>query len=148
MDTTEDACQGDSGGPLIGYFHDQIKPTELFPKESDDINEINVENTENLGSKSSIPDSKAKENDIIGPAENHVADIDPNSMRLENFIKLDLTPKRKILDKFLAKGDISRDGNVNDDLIRNIELGAGEDGKERAHRDVSSNQKDKTTLFS
>ena len=94
MDTTEDACQGDSGGPLVGYFHDQIKPIELFPKESDDINEINVENTENLGSKSSIPDSKAKENGIIGPAENHVADIDPNSMRLENFIKLDLTPKR------------------------------------------------------
>ena len=143
MDTTEDACQGDSGGPLVGYFHDQIEPLELFPKESVDTNELNVENTENSKTKSSISHSKATDNGNVDLAENHVKDIDPNSMRLENFIKLDLTPKRKILDKFLAKGDISHDENFNNDIIRSIELGTTKNGKERNHRDVSSNQSDK-----
>ena len=141
LDTTEDACQGDSGGPLVGYFHDQIKPLELFPKASGDTNEL--ENIETLETESSISHSKATENENIVPTENHVADIDPNSMRLENFIKLDLTPKRKILDKFLAKADIFPGENVNDDIIRSIELGTGKDGKERISRDVSQNQRNK-----
>ena len=93
VDTTQDACQGDSGGPLVGHFNDQIKPLELFPDELEDVVDIDI--------KDVLPHQKPKEelsqledetdiNKIYEEDQSDSDNIDPNDMRLEDFVKLDL----------------------------------------------------------
>ena len=94
VDTTQDACQGDSGGPLVGHFNDQIKPLELFPDELEDVVDIDI--------KDVLPNQKPKEelsqledetdiNKIYEEDQSDSDNIDPNDMRLEDFVKLDLS---------------------------------------------------------
>ena len=94
VDTTQDACQGDSGGPLVGHFSDQIKPLELFPDELEDVVDIDI--------KDVLPHQKPKEelsqleeetdiNKIYEEDQSDSDNIDPNDMRLEDFVKLDLS---------------------------------------------------------
>ena len=109
VDTTQDACQGDSGGPLVGHFNDQIKPLELFPDELEDVVDIDI--------KDVLPHQKPKEelsqledetdiNKIYQEDQSDSDNIDPNDMRLEDFVKLDLNGVKT---KFGNLNDRNRD---------------------------------------
>ena len=145
LDTTEDACQGDSGGPLVGHFHNQIKPLELFPKESDDATKVDPANNNTYPIKDSPLNSTNPIDKDFDIENNQLADFDPNSMRLENFIKLDLTSKRKIQDMFLAKRGFIGDENSIYDVIQNTNSRKGKEMKDRINRDVSSLPREKKT---
>ena len=93
VDTTQDACQGDSGGPLVGHFNDQIKPLELFPNELEDVVDIDIKDLLHHQKPKEELSQLEDETDINKISEEDQSDsdnIDPNDMRLEDFVKLDL----------------------------------------------------------
>ena len=138
MDTAEDACQGDSGGPLVGFFHDQITPLELFPLESNNTTDQDVKHGEQDETGNSDDSNPTNDMNAI-PSKNLLAHVDPNSMRLEDFIKLDMTPKQKINDKFVRKEEsFTEDEKIISDIIRDIDSKSSPDLKDRIYRDVSS----------